>query len=67
MAPLNHTAFLQTLPSTNMAGGGVVEYDSNVSLYGAGDTQRRRRLHIGVHVRPSALQIISGSDFRRTH
>jgi hypothetical protein len=35
LAPLNHTSFNPTFPST-VAGGGVVEYDSNVNLFGLG-------------------------------
>ena len=35
LAPQNHTAFNPTFPS-NTTGGGVVEYDSNTSLYGLG-------------------------------
>ncbi len=35
LAPLNHTAFNPTFPS-GITGGGVVEYDSNVTLFGLG-------------------------------
>lgn len=35
LAPLNHTAFNPTFPA-NTTGGGVVEYDSNVSIYALG-------------------------------
>jgi hypothetical protein len=35
LAALNHTAFNPTFPAT-VVGGGVVEYDSNVNIYGLG-------------------------------
>ncbi len=35
LAPLNHAAFNPAIPS-NSTGGGVVEYDSNVSIYALG-------------------------------
>jgi hypothetical protein len=35
LAPLNHTSFNPTFPGT-VAGGGVVEYDSNLNLFGLG-------------------------------
>ncbi len=35
LAPLSHTAFNPTLPN-NTTGGGVVEYDSNINIYGLG-------------------------------
>jgi hypothetical protein len=35
LGPLNHMAFNPTIPS-NSTGGGVAEYDSNVSIYGLG-------------------------------
>jgi hypothetical protein len=35
LAPLNHTAFIPTYPAT-FTGGGVAEYDSNITIYGLG-------------------------------
>jgi hypothetical protein len=53
---LEHTTFIPTYPAT-ATGGGVAEYDSDLTIYGPGDPQRTRRHRPRVHVSPCSIPV----------